>query len=211
MHPLTTDFMVIGSLSRLSLFSFILSPFSPPFTVHSPKKEHCCHTTLQYRLALTGMTAKTNLMRLSAGLRGYDNVSIALVDCDSSSARQLCYEEQQIPAAPHAPVVKGYQSGEKYAGTVGEALYNSNEMEPHLALEIMERLVRLILSDRIKSSSAVSDGTLSGFEKNRKEEEEKEKDHNPPPRKMWNGPPPRGPLPWGGGGGGGMSRTALGH
>lgn len=138
------------------------------------------------------MTAKTNLMRLSAGLRGFKNITIGLVDCSVEESKGLC-ASQGVPQPPFAPLVKGYPSGLKPPGTIGEALYNSNEMEPHLAMEVMEKLTRLILSDRVEASSMLSDGFIAGFEKNRKEHEEKDhpqQDYSEPPP-QWNGPKPR--------------------
>ena len=157
------------------------------------------------------MTAKTNVMRLSAALRGYNNITIALVDCEDGNLQDLCYLSQRLPARPHAPIIKGYQSGSKHASTIGETLYNSNDMEPHLAMEIMERLIRLAMSDRAPKSQ-VSDGTLNGFEKNKKDKEDEAEDEDyherPPPQ--WNGPLSRHKINFGQGGSH-MSRHALGH
>jgi hypothetical protein len=38
------------------------------------------------------------------------------------------------------------EGGDGWRGVQGEILYNANEIEPHLALELTERLVRLALS-----------------------------------------------------------------
>jgi hypothetical protein len=156
-------------------------------------------------------TAKTNIMRLSAGLLGYDGITIALVDCESQDSKFLCYQDQNLPSRPHAPIVKGYPSGTKSEVSKGEILYNSNELEPHLAMEIMERIVRLALSDRIQNSQALSEGN----DKSEYDKDKEDDDENPPKptETMWNGPPPRAPISWGGngGGGGGGQRHAIGR
>jgi hypothetical protein len=60
-------------------------------------------------------TAKTNILRLSGGLRsgGVANARVAVVDCEEVESAKLCYEHQLIPSAPHAPVVKMWKSGAK--------------------------------------------------------------------------------------------------
>lgn len=97
--------------------------------------------------------------------------------------------------------------GDKSAKPRGEVLYNSNEVEPHVALELLERTVRLTLADRASNSSLVEAGDASdgGYEKDRPEREEE----RPPAEPLWNGPKRRDPLPWGGGGGSPIDRARL--
>lgn len=117
-----------------------------------------------------------------------------------------------MPSRPHAPVAKGYQSGNKTIDDQGEILYNSNEVEPHVALEMLERTVRLALSDRLVDPSAAGKNE-AGYEKDKKDE--KKDDKKPPERPaqpMWNGPKRRDPVAWGGGGGGHfVNNPRLGH
>jgi len=157
-------------------------------------------------------TAKTNALRLSASLNGYQGVRIGLVDCEDPESFSLCYEDQGLPSRPHAPVAKGYPSGTKHELSKGEVLYNSNEVEPHVALELLEHTVRLVLADKLISTTELSaDGSTSpGYEKDKKDEEKKPPER--PPEAMWNGPKRRDPIAWGGGGdGGGRGRPALGQ
>lgn len=151
-------------------------------------------------------TAKTNMMRLSAGLRGLAQVGV--VDCDDPENSQFCVHDQGIPSAPHAPVSKAWKKGNKTEGDRGEILWNNNEVEPHIALELTERAVRLALSQDMVGDTAVSGG--------RSEYSADEKDEDtpppppPPPRPMWSGPARRQAVAWDNGGGRGQ-RGMLGH
>lgn len=106
-------------------------------------------------------TAKTNAMRLSASLRGFPDVQVGVVDCEEEDAHSLCYEMQDLPARPHAPVVKGYPSGAKPDNSKGEVLYNANEMEPHIALKMLDHTLRLAMADRVTAGTM---GVANGFD-----------------------------------------------
>lgn len=142
-------------------------------------------------------TAKTNAMRLSASLRGYEGVSVSVVDCDTDAMEAFC-ASQDLPSRPFAPVVKGYAIGNKTSETRGRVLYNSNEVEPHVALQMIDSIVRLVLADRLKvdKSVGVMPGDL-GYDKEGKEEEEK-KNEEPPDLNWDDGPGRRVPVEWGG-------------
>lgn len=150
-------------------------------------------------------TAKTNAMRLSASLRGYhEDVQVGMVDCEEPDAFELCYGEedgQGLPSRPHAPVVKGYGSGAKPQNTRGEILYNTNEVEPHIALEMLDHTIRLVLSDRLNNTSAVGMANDGSYAENEKDEKDEKKEPDSPPEPMWNGPTRRTPIAWGGTGG----------
>ena len=154
-------------------------------------------------------TAKTNAMRLSASLRGFDDVRVGIVNCEEEETKSLCYASQGLPNRPHAPVVKAYPSGAKPDNSRGEVLYNANELEPHIALEILDHTLRLALADRVTAGTV---GVANGFDGFAAEEKEKEKEKpQPPPQPMWNGPARREPLPWNQGGAGGpVRRHAIG-
>jgi thiol-disulfide isomerase/thioredoxin len=140
-------------------------------------------------------TAKTNCMRLSASLRGYPDVRVGIVDCEEPDARELCYEHQKLPPRPHAPVVKGYASGIK-AENGGELLYNANEVEPHIALRMLDSAIRLSMASTVKAGTlGVADG-IDGFKAEEKEEDEEPEPPQPPPEPLWDGPVRRQPLPW---------------
>jgi len=87
-------------------------------------------------------TAQTNMLRLSAGL-AESGAKVGMIDCEPPEMRKYCMEVHGMPAGPHAPQVKAWQRGIKAANDPGEVLYNANEVEPHLALELTERLIRL--------------------------------------------------------------------
>lgn len=122
----------------------------------------------------------------------------------------LC-NAQGMPSRPFAPVVKAYPSGVKASNTKGEVLYNANEVEPHVALKIMDKVTRLILADRLLNSQAIDlAGGQSSFDADSNDNEKKES-NDPPPAPMWNGPPPPQRLPWGGDGGSTPRLGQIGH
>ena len=151
-------------------------------------------------------TAKTNMLRLSAGLRGLARVGV--VDCAMPGGvnKEFCYEHQELPRAPHAAVVRAWRRGNKTdlrPTNKGELLYNANEIEAHLALQITERTVRMSLASEVLGEEALStQGGSPEFDKDKKDDDE---DSQPPPFRppppMWNGPERPKPLPWDGGGG----------
>lgn len=123
-------------------------------------------------------TAKTNMMRLSAGVRGL--AKIGVVNCQLD--RDFC-SSLAIPNSPHQAQFKAWPSGKKSESDTGEMLTNPNEIEPHLALQIIEKVIRLSLADK------VTDSLSSG----RAEFEGPEAKEEPPqqPQPQWNGPEPR--------------------
>jgi hypothetical protein len=142
-------------------------------------------------------TAKTNAMRLSASLRGYSGVSVAIVNCDTSAMEAFC-ASQNLPNPPFAPVVKGFPMGNKTELTVGRVLYNSNEVEPHIALQMIEAIVRLLLADRLEAENSVGlTHDQGGYDAEKKKEEEDKNKQQPPPME-WNGPKRRVAVAWGG-------------
>ena len=144
-------------------------------------------------------TANTNLLRVAAGLAGVGEAEearplIALVDCEDEHNEDLCYGAcdacQDLPKPPHAPVVRGYRRGAKAATPRGEALYNSNVLDQHVAMEMLERTLRLAIG--VSDDRSVG-GRVGGFEG---PEEEEDKPPPPPPPPMWNGPEPRRAVSW---------------
>ena len=157
-------------------------------------------------------TARTNLMRLSASA-GKGRVRAGLVDCESETPGWgeggLC-ARLGLPRPPHAPVLRAFHRGNKTEGYVGESLYNPAELESHVALRLVEAVLRLSMEVE-PGAVAVAGGAGGGagkWDKDPKEEEEGEgEDKQPPPPNpprvpKWNGPPPRA-IPAGGFGGGG--------
>jgi hypothetical protein len=55
--------------------------------------------------------------------------------------------------------------------TRSKVLYNSNDMEPHVALQIIEKIVRLMQPAAADDSAQVSAGSGAGYEKNQKPED----------------------------------------
>ncbi len=62
-------------------------------------------------------TAKTNMLRLSAGLRGL--ASVGYIDCEQPTNRVLC-AQCNLPTPPHAPQVLAWRGGSKRENDVGE-------------------------------------------------------------------------------------------
>lgn len=145
--------------------------------------------------------ALTNMMRLSARLRGMARV--AVVDCSDDSRagavsmEHFCYTQQGLPRPPHAPIVRAWSRGNGTNVDVtnrGEDLYNSNDVDPHVALQIAERAVRLALQSTVLGASAVSAGAPPDFEAEQAEDDEPPQ-QQPPPEPLWNGPALNAPEP----------------
>lgn len=92
-------------------------------------------------------TASTNMLRLAAGLDGMARVGV--VDCEPAEMHDYCQTVHGMPLPPHAPQIKAWRRGKKATDDPGEVLYNANEVEPHLALELAERTIRLALSETV--------------------------------------------------------------
>lgn len=89
-------------------------------------------------------SAKTNALRLSAGLMGSGaDAVVSFVNCGRDSAvRSFCNEDVGIEGHGWAPHLIGYSAGDKEALGIlfsGELLYNANEVPPHAALRMIER------------------------------------------------------------------------
>lgn len=108
----------------------------------------------------------------------------------------------EIASPPHAPQVRIFKSGNKDAKTspdyVGEILYNSNEMEPHVALRLAEMVARNAMNDRLPESGIGIYGEKGDYESGKTGDELKDEDLNDlddqneywheKPETMWNGP-----------------------
>jgi thiol-disulfide isomerase/thioredoxin len=163
--------------------------------------------------------ARTNLMRLGASAAG--RVRVGVVDCEAEEpdweAGGLC-ARLGAPRPPHAPILRAFHAGNKTAADVGEVLFDPALIESHVALPLVEAVLRLSgAGKRCKGGDAedAEGGELMApgaakpaWEKDKKEDEEEQQPPPPPPpprRPKWNGPAPRA-IPAGGGGGGGVFR-----
>jgi hypothetical protein len=163
-------------------------------------------------------TAKTNMLRLSASLGKM--ATVAVVNCaKDEESRELCYTNQSLPRPPHSAMTKiwpRYFRNEKNIDgstttnttanrTVpivgGELLYNSNEIESHIALQIVERTVRMLMTEQEKNEKGLSTSNGDGFQKEKEDQEDDPPPPPPPPPPMWNGPERPPPLAWDSGGG----------
>ena len=86
-------------------------------------------------------------------------------------------------------------------------LYNTNEVEPHVALEMLDHTIRMVLNDRLNNTSALGMANEGSYAENEKDQEDKREPERPEP--MWNGPKRRDPIAWGGSGGGVPNRPRL--
>ena len=176
-------------------------------------------------------SAKTNALRLSAGLMGTGaDATVSFLNCGrDTTLRSFCTQDVGIEGHGYAPQVRGYSAGDKESLSVdfaGELLYNANEVPPHAALRMIESIVRL------SSKLEETEGGLArggGGKKGVYDEGEKDEDDEQPPppnyeggarrrpdfkgpKLNWNGPSARQALNGGGGGGGGhRSNPMLGH
>ena len=89
----------------------------------------------------------------------------------------------------------------------GELLYNSNEIEPHVALQITERAIRMTLANIAQEENGLS-ASKGEFQKEKEEEEEMPPPPPPRPKPMWNGPERPPPIAWDSGGGGRRQQIA---
>ena len=122
-----------------------------------------------------------------------------------------CKEQHAMPEPPYAPHVKAWGRGRATKRRApmggGEILYNANEVEPHLALELTERLVRLALAAPANATEG-DENSVALSEEERELKFERDPTNAPPPpppsgppprpRPMWNGPKRPDPLPWDG-------------
>ena len=132
--------------------------------------------------------ALTNLVRLSAGVRGLARVGV--VDCElevDAPGGGVC-ARVGVPPAPHAPVIRVFRRGVKGPRYAGEDLFNAMDVEPHVALQLSERLLRLALAMDLVGESAVSLGEGPEWT-GEPTPTPTPPPPPPPPRPLWNGPP----------------------
>lgn len=154
-------------------------------------------------------TARTNLLRLSASLAGLP-VGLGIVDCEEPSNGAFCREEHGMPERPHGPAFLAWPRGLKRRGgsTRGEALFSAEQIEPHRALELIDRGLRLALANERASSGGEEGGEATAFERHAAPPGESGEGGadvfgggGPPGGFRWDGPqrdPDAKPLPWGG-------------
>lgn len=104
-------------------------------------------------------------------------------------------------------------------------LYNANEVESHLALQLVEKVARSALRASGFSAEAGAGGSDSEYERDASDDDEMDDGGGDGggtggmgggagtgrPELLWNGPAPRAAVAWGGGGGGGHARLAIGR
>jgi thiol-disulfide isomerase/thioredoxin len=127
-------------------------------------------------------TAMTNIRRLAGGILGL--ASVGVVDC--TKERTLC-DQVDIPHSPHAPQVRLYKAGSNKTEK-GENAYHPNLVEPHLAMEMLEKTIRCALADQIKENSLGL--PLSEWEEYIAEAESQGHEQ----QWEWNGPKGRNPV-----------------
>ena len=145
-------------------------------------------------------TALTNLMRLSASLRGLP-VGIGYVDCSEDAA--FCRTAHGLPERPFAPEFHGWPRGGSKPAK-GDVLFRSSQIEAHRALELIDRGLRLALASerdpRVESELATA-GATQGFEADPSATgDETGRQPGGGGGFQWDGPAqPRGkPIPWNG-------------
>jgi hypothetical protein len=131
--------------------------------------------------------ARSNVVRLSAGVRGLARVGV--LDCDGEEPGWhdggIC-KRLGLPAPPHQPVIRAFRRGKKGLDYFGEELFDPNDVEPHVALALTERLLRLALAQETVGESAVSLGEGGEYEAG-EEPTPTPSPPPPPPRPQWNG------------------------
>jgi len=159
----------------------------------------------------TCRNAKTNLLRLSASMVGLP-VSCGVVDC--TLHRDFCHGSQEVPASPFRPVLRLWPRGPKrHADVRGLDVFSPDELEPHVALRIMDTVIRAALAPDLQAGDALVSGLRSDFDDDKPDEKEDDQPQPPPqmPRQrdmsrnglLWEGGRTHLPGPSGGRGGGG--------
>ena len=96
-----------------------------------------------------------------------------------------------VSSAHNVHQVRAFPSGAKPAADKGEMLYSPSEIEPHFALQLIEKVLRLSQTpEQRAAAAALQEGKEAGWDKGTPEE--KKKDAPPPaprPRAQWNGAP----------------------
>ena len=78
-------------------------------------------------------------------------------------------------------------------------MYNGNTVEPHLALELIERTVRLARADTVAEEEAKKQETALQHQRDADPEKEKEEEKPERPQPQWDGPDvPQNARPWDG-------------
>ncbi|MEE2612083.1 MAG: hypothetical protein VYB24_07895, partial [Pseudomonadota bacterium] len=65
---------------------------------------------------------------------------------------------EALPPPPHRPQMLGFPRGNKTARVTGKLLFNPNEVEPHVAMQLMETVVMLSAADRLDELYAANGG-----------------------------------------------------
>jgi len=119
-------------------------------------------------------TARTNLMRLSASLASFP-LRVAVVDCEQPENTELCYTDHGVPQPPHRPVLKAWPRLAKLGGPrgSGEQLYDVSVLESHIALELLERALRLSLAPEAREDA---EGQRGDYHVEKDEEKDEQAD-----------------------------------
>lgn len=125
-------------------------------------------------------TAKTNMMRLTADLPSIARFGV--IDC--SEALELC-KRLHMPPRPHAAQLRAWGMGPKTSSSSGETLFNPTELDSHVVLQLISKIIRLT----INQSTTLSSGPNINWDTG---EVQEEPNHKPAP--MWNAPRGRAPL-----------------
>jgi len=131
--------------------------------------------------------ARTNVVRLAAGVNGLAHVGI--IDCDAEEYDGSLCQRLGLPPPPHQPVIRAFRRGTKGLNYKGEELFDPSVIETHLALQLTEKVLRLALAQEEVGSTAVSLG--EGPEWTGEPTPTPEPTPPPPPPPQWNGAAPR--------------------
>jgi thiol-disulfide isomerase/thioredoxin len=131
--------------------------------------------------------ARSNIVRLAAGVNGLANVGI--LDCDAEEYDGSLCQRLGLPSPPHQPVIRAFRRGTKGLNYNGEELFDPTVIEVHLALQLTEKVLRLALAQEQVGSTAVSLG--EDPEWTGEPTRTPSPSPPPPPPPQWNGAAPR--------------------
>eukprot|EP01126_Amoeba_proteus_P000297 TRINITY_DN10096_c0_g2_i4.p1 TRINITY_DN10096_c0_g2~~TRINITY_DN10096_c0_g2_i4.p1 ORF type:complete len:233 (-),score=39.29 TRINITY_DN10096_c0_g2_i4:91-789(-) len=125
-------------------------------------------------------SARMNMVRLSANLRGLAQVGV--VDCNSNL--ELCIKEfKTVPTT--FPLFRVYSRG---AVKTSEELFNFRSVPVHVACEMIEKLVQMLMANEKICKDGVCSAVTQAFQETYEAHKEEPKEDEKPPHRGYQDP-----------------------